>query len=89
MNTLLNSINDSKFLVGISILLTNVGARYVMLDFSKTEDKFLQKPLVRRFIVFCIAFMATRDVLMSIIITLLFIILIKRGQLYKDMEVDE
>lgn len=86
MDSLINILNNSKFLVGIAILFTNIGGRYLNLELSKKEDKFLQQPYIRRFIIFCIAFMATRDILISLIITLIFIIIIKRNKLFEDPE---
>lgn len=86
MDSIINILNNSKFLAGVAILLTNIGGRYLSLELSKKEDKFLQQPYVRRLIIFCVAFMATHDVLISLIITLIFIIVIKRNKLFEDPE---
>ena len=53
------------------------------------EDKFLQQPYVRRLIIFCVAFMATHDVLISLIITLIFMLkyLATRGLIYKVISI--
>ena len=71
MEALLNLLNNSKFLVGVAILMSNIGGRYLNLDLTKKEEKFLQQPLIRRLLVFFVAFIATRDIVVSIIITLL------------------
>ena len=36
------SLNNSKFLIGVTMLLLNVGSRYVELGFSKTQEQALR-----------------------------------------------
>jgi hypothetical protein len=84
MDSLLNLLNNSKFLVGVAILMSNVGGRYMSLDLTKKEEKILQTPIVRRTLVFFVAFIATRDIIVSVIITLLFIIVVKRNKIFNS-----
>ena len=84
MEALLNLLNNSKFLAGVAILMSNIGGRYLNLDLTKKEEKFLQQPLTRRLLIFFVAFIATRDIVVSLIITLLFIIIIKRNKIFND-----
>lgn len=72
---LLNSLNSSKFLVGVAMLLLNVGSRYVELGFSKTQEQALRNGLGREIFIFAVVFMGTRDVVISIMLTASFIIL--------------
>tara|TARA_B110000483_G_C18176650_1_gene535309 strand:- start:1331 stop:1771 length:441 start_codon:yes stop_codon:yes gene_type:complete len=72
---LLNSLNSSKFLVGVTMLLLNVGSRYVELGFSKTQEQALRNGLGREIFIFAVVFMGTRDVVISIMLTASFIIL--------------
>ena len=72
---LLNSLNSSKFLVGVTMLLLNVGSRYVELGFSKTQEQALRNGLGREIFTFAVVFMGTRDVVISIMLTASFIIL--------------
>jgi len=71
----LQSINDSKFLLGIMMLLLNVGSKYIELGFSKTQEQALRNGLGRELLIFAIVFMATHDLIMSILMTAAFIIL--------------
>jgi len=86
MDDILTNINTSKLLAGTAILLTNIGSKYIGLEFSKKEDKMFQKPIVRRLIIFCVAFLATRDILISLMVCLIFIIIVKRTNLFKNEE---
>ena len=71
----LSSLNDSKFLLGVTMLLLNVGSRYVELGFSKTQEQALRNGLGREIFIFAVIFMGTRDIIISIMMTASFIIL--------------
>ena len=71
----LSSLNDSKFLLGVTMLLLNVGSRYVELGFSKTQEQALRNGLGREIFIFAVLFMGTRDIIISIMMTASFIIL--------------
>ena len=73
-NTLL-SINNSKLLIGISLLLINVGSKYVEMNFSKTQEEALRNGLGREILIFAILFMGTHDIIVSILMTAAFIVL--------------
>ena len=80
---ILEDISNSKILIGCALLLSNVGGKYIAMDLSKREDKYLQHPLTRRVIIFLTVLLTTRDILISVLITLLFVLLTKRGQLFE------
>lgn len=71
----LKSINNSKLLVGISLLLINVGSKYVEMNFSKTQEEALRNGLGRELLIFAMLFMGTHDIVISILMTAAFIVL--------------
>tara|TARA_B110001450_G_C17664898_1_gene499092 strand:+ start:4669 stop:5169 length:501 start_codon:yes stop_codon:yes gene_type:complete len=71
----ISSINSSKLLVGISLLLINVGSKYVEMNFSKTQEEALRNGLGRELLIFAMLFMGTHDILLSILMTAAFIVL--------------
>jgi len=71
----INRLNSSKFLIGVAMLLTNIGSRYVQLNFSKTQEEALRNGLGREMLIFAMMFMATRDLIIAIIMTASFVIL--------------
>ena len=71
----LATFNNSKFLLGVTMLLLNVGSRYVELGFSKTQERALRNGLGREIFIFAVVFMGTRDIIISIMMTASFIIL--------------
>ena len=74
--TLISTLNGSKYFSGVLMILMNLGSKYVGLELSEFQDEFLSKKIIRRIIVFCIFFVATRDILISIVLTAIFIIFI-------------
>lgn len=74
-NSYINSLNNSKFLAGIVMLLLNVGSKYIELGFTKTQEEALRNGLGRELLIFAVVFMGTRDVIISILMTAAFIIL--------------
>ena len=74
--SLISSLNSSKYFSGALMILMNLGSKYVGLELSEFQDEFLSKKFIRRIIVFTIFFIATRDIIISLILTFLFIIFI-------------
>lgn len=72
---LLDSLNNSKLLAGITMILLNLGSRYVEIGFSKTQEQALKSGLAREILIFAILFAGTRDILISILMTAAFVIL--------------
>jgi hypothetical protein len=76
INTIyLKHINESKLMIGIAMILLNVGSKYVDFKFTKAQEQMLRKGLAREIIIFTIVFMGTRDIMYAILLTAAFIIL--------------
>ena len=72
----INSLNQSKYFAGIMILVLNLGSRYISLELSETQDQILRNKIIRRFLVFTVVFVSTRDIYVSLILTGVFILLV-------------
>lgn len=72
---MLDQVTTSPFFLGIMVLLLNVGSRYIVHEFSESDDEYSQNILLRRLAIFAACFTATRDVVVSIILTAAFVIL--------------
>ena len=75
-NNLINEFNTNKYILGISMIMMNMGSKYLEIDLKDEHKKFLSSKIIRRLLIFTIAFIATRDILASIIITASFIIIV-------------
>ena len=80
--SLISTLNGSKYFSGILMILMNLGSKYVGLELSEFQDEFLSKKVIRRIIIFCIFFIATRDIIISVVLTAIFIIFI--GGIFND-----
>jgi len=68
-------INESKFTVGIAMILLNIGSKYVDFKFSKTQEQLLRNSIARELLIFTIVFMGTRDIIYALLLTAAFVIL--------------
>ena len=71
----LKHINESKLVVGIAMILLNIGSKYVDFKFSKSQEQLLRNSIAREILIFTIVFMGTRDIMHAILLTAAFIIL--------------
>ena len=78
MDIILNSVASSRIFNGLIILITNLGGKYIGLDMPTNIDFLFSNYFILRLLVmFSVFFMATRDIKMSILLLLLFLIIIK------------
>uniref|UniRef100_A0A6C0J0H8 EF-hand domain-containing protein n=1 Tax=viral metagenome TaxID=1070528 RepID=A0A6C0J0H8_9ZZZZ len=76
INTFITLFNNNKYVYGFLMILLNVGARYIEMDLVQSHKKFLSSKLLRRLLIFTIAFIGTRDLVASLVITSTFIIFV-------------
>lgn len=69
------SMNNSKFFAGLVIISLNVASKFVTLKLSKTTETYLKYTFSRQILIFAMAWMATRDIYMALILTAVFVIL--------------
>ena len=73
---LINEFNNNKYVYGFLMILLNIGARYIEMDLVKSHKEFLSSKMLRRLLIFTVAFIGTRDLVASLIITATFIIFV-------------
>lgn len=70
-----NSLNKNKFFLGLFMIVSNIGSKYVDFGFSKTQEHALRNTLGREILIFTTVFIGTNDVIVSILMTAAFAIL--------------
>jgi len=70
----LKILNDSKFFAGLVILVMNIGSKYISVELSKTQENYIKYSLGRQILIFAIIWMGTRDIVTSLIMTIIFIL---------------
>ena len=70
------NLNENKYFIGFSMILLNIGARFIIDELDDDLRKIVSQSFVRRFFIFCSFFMATRDIFTAFILTIVFVIII-------------
>ncbi len=71
---LINILNDNKFFAGVIMLIMNIGSKYLTVELSKTQENYIKYSLGRQIIIFSILWVGTRDIAISLILTILFVV---------------
>ena len=73
---IIGSLNNSKYFSGIVMLLMNLGSKYISMELTDFHEKILSNLIIRRLIIFTVFFVATRDIIVSFVLTAVFIVLV-------------
>ena len=69
-------INENKYIIGLTMIMLNIGARFIIDELDDDLRKIISNTIVRRVVIFCSFFMATKDLFTSVVLTIIFVILI-------------
>ena len=69
-------LSGNKYVLGLMIFLINLGARYIGNEVSDFMHKVLNHKFARRFLIFLVLWMGTRDLVVAGVITISFIVLV-------------
>uniref|UniRef100_A0AB39J6P3 Uncharacterized protein n=1 Tax=Florenciella sp. virus SA2 TaxID=3240092 RepID=A0AB39J6P3_9VIRU len=70
----LYKLNNSKFFAGIIMLIMNIGSKYISIELSKSQEDYIKYTIGRQILIFAILWMGTRDIVISLILTCIFIL---------------
>jgi uncharacterized membrane protein len=71
----LNVLNSSKYFTGIMMILLNIGSRFVEIKLSDSMEAYIKYNIAKELLIFTIAWMGTRDIVVSLVLTAVFIVL--------------
>jgi len=71
----LSSVNQSKLFAGITMILINIGSKFISIKFSKSCEIYLQKIINKQILIFAMAWLGTRDIYTALILSTGFILL--------------
>ena len=57
------------------MIMLNIGSKYITVKLSKSQEAYVKNYIIREILIFSIAWMGTRDIIVSIVITAAFFIL--------------
>ena len=75
LKTQVSYLNNSKYFIGVIILLMNIGSRYVTIKLSKTHEQIVKNLITKDILIFSILFISLRDILLAFLFTAVFKIL--------------
>ena len=71
-----NGFFDNKYMIGITMVIVNLGARFIVNELNEEQKKFINTKYLRRIVIFFLIFMATRDIVISLVLTVIVILVI-------------
>lgn len=72
----LSCINENKYIIGLTMIMLNIGARFIIDELDDDLRSKITHKYIRKFIIFCSFFMATKDFFTSVVLTIVFVIFI-------------
>lgn len=71
---IIESISNNKFLIGLVAIFVNIGSRYIEFNFTHNQELLLRS-IAKEVLIFAVTLMMTRDLVIAIILTTIFIVL--------------
>ena len=82
IDAILGAFNGNLYFIGIMMLILNLGGRFIAMEITKEQEGFFQHPWVRRFLIFVVLFVATRNLMISFWLTI--IVVLTLGYLFNE-----
>ena len=94
-----HTLNHNIYFVGITMVILNIGSRYVIQDLSKVQNKILSSWIFKKISLFAMFFVATKNVIISFLLMTGYVLLINvlfndksqfcvLPQSFKEMDLD-
>lgn len=74
-NVMSDYFQKSSLLIGLTIIFMNIGGNSIRQEMPDYIDEIINTPYLRRFFIFTLVLIYTKDVGASIVVTLIFIIM--------------
>jgi hypothetical protein len=68
-------LNSSKYFTGVVMIMLNIGSRFVEIKLSDSMEQYIKYNIAREVLIFSMAWMSTRDIIVALILTAVFVIL--------------
>jgi len=71
------AFNTNPYFIGITMLLLNLGGRFLAMEITKEQEKFFQQTWVRGLLLFVVVFVATRNILVAFWLSIIVMIILR------------
>lgn len=75
-SNIINQLNENRFFIGVMVMFVTIGGRFIISELSEQQREIINNSNVKKFLVFCAFFTATRDLKCAFILTILFILIV-------------
>jgi len=72
---LIGRLNSSKYFTGIVMIMLNIGSRFVEIKLSDSMEQYIKYNIAREVLIFSMAWMGTRDIIVALLLTAAFVVL--------------
>lgn len=69
-------LNNNKIVWGVTMILLNMGSKYVLADLGNVHEKLFANEVFKKIILFSMFFVATRDLIISFLLTIVYTLVI-------------
>ena len=74
-HNIIKNLDNSKLFAGIIMILLNVGSKFIAIQFSQSTEEYLKMNVSKQLLVFSMAWMGTREIYPSLMLTAAFVVL--------------
>ena len=78
---------ENKIFIGLVMIMVNIGARFIIEELSDEHREIAKGETFRKIVIFCSVFMATRDIMISLIVTIIFVVVMNEVLKTEDIKV--
>ena len=80
---------ENKIFIGLVMIMVNIGARFIIEELSDEHREIAKGETFRKIVIFCSVFMATRDIMISLIVTIIFVVVMNEVLKTEDTKVED
>jgi len=70
-----DQLAENKLFIGIVMVMVNIGARFIIEELSDKQREIAKGETFRKIVIFCSVFLATRDIMVALIVTIVFLVI--------------
>jgi hypothetical protein len=74
LHNTVQKINQSKLFAGLVVVTLNISSKFVTVKLSKSMESYLKHTFSRDVLIFCIVWMGSREIYISLLLTAVFIL---------------
>lgn len=75
LDVFFNIFNTNPYFIGLMMVVLNLGGKFLSLEITKGQEYIFQLPLFRKFIIFVVLFISTRNLWVALTLSLIIVFL--------------